>query len=214
MELKDVFAMLEKVENGAEAITTIKSETNRLNNEAKGHRLANEKSTGRIKDLLASLGLEDGDDVLDKVKEMKTTLDGFAHDGKTPDDVAKEMAKMAKDIKSVTDQLKDMTAKAEAEKTKRFEAMKTSALVDALTKGNAAAPQAMAKLIADKLAVGDDEKLTYKDGDKDYSVDDGVKSWLAANPWAVKATGGQGGGSGSGGSGENNDPFLDGFDLK
>ena len=92
MELKDVFAMLEKVENGAEAITTIKSETNRLNNEAKGHRLANEKSTGRIKDLLASLGLEDGDDVLDKVKEMKTTLDGFAHDGKTPDDVAKEMA--------------------------------------------------------------------------------------------------------------------------
>ena len=107
MELKDVFAMLEKVENGAEAITTIKSETNRLNNEAKGHRLANEKSTGRIKDLLNSLGLEDGDDVLDKVKEMKTTLDGFAHDGKSPDDVAKEMAKMAKDIKTVTEQLNE-----------------------------------------------------------------------------------------------------------
>lgn len=82
--------------------------------------------------------------------------------------------------------------------------------MDALTKGNAARPENMARLIADNIVVGDDETLSYKDGDKTMSLDEGIKGWLAANTWAVKA-GGQGGGGAPGGAGGNADPFLAGF---
>ena len=47
MELKDVFAALEKVENCAEMIVAIKAETNRLSNEAKAHRMNGEKASGK-----------------------------------------------------------------------------------------------------------------------------------------------------------------------
>ena len=62
MELKEVFEKLEKVENGAEMITAIKAETNRLNNEAKTHRQNGDKAATKVKELLESLGLEDGDE--------------------------------------------------------------------------------------------------------------------------------------------------------
>ena len=211
MDIKEVYTKLETVENGAEMIAAIKAETNRLSNEAKGHRQSNDKNAAKIKSILENLGLEDGDDVADKVKDLKATLDSFAQDGKKPSDVAKQISDLTKQISSVNKQLADMTEKATAEKNKRFEAMKTSALVDALTKGNAASPKDMAKLIADKLVVGDDESISYKDGDKDMSVEDGVKAWLGANTWAVKAGAQNGGGAPAGGAGGNADPFLAGF---
>lgn len=211
MDIKEVYTKLETVENGAEMIAAIKAETNRLSNEAKTHRQSNDKNTAKIKSILENLGLEDGDDVADKVKDLKATLDSFAQDGKKPSDVAKQLNDLTKQVSTVTKQLADMTATATAEKNKRFDAMKTSALVDALTKGNAASPKDMAKLIADKLVVGDDESITYKDGDKDMSVEDGVKAWLGANTWAVKASAQGGGGAPAGGAGGSNDPFLAGF---
>ena len=64
MELKDVYAALEKVENGAELITAIKAEINTLNNEAKKHRIAGEQSTTKLKSILDAVGLADGDDVV------------------------------------------------------------------------------------------------------------------------------------------------------
>lgn len=211
MELKEVYEKLEKLEGGAELITAVKAECNRLANEAKTHRQNGDKSAAKVKSLLESLGLEDGDDVADKAKELKSTLDSFAQGGKKPEEVAKAMADLTKKVDSVTKQLADMTAKADSEKAKRLEAVKTSALVDALTKGNAAAPKEMARLIADKLEVADDESLSYKDGDKTMSVADGVKSWRTANSWAVKANPQGGGGAPAGGNGGDGDPFLSGF---
>ena len=194
MDLREVFEKLEKLDNGAEMITAIKAETNRLNNEAKNHRLNGDKATTKVKELLESLGLEDGDDVVEKAKGLKSALDSFAQSGKKPEEVAKAMSDLNKKVEQVTKQLADMTKEKEVEKTKRIDAMKTSALVDALTKGNAAAPKDMAKLIADRLVVGDDESLMYKNGDTDVSVEDGVKAWLTENSWAVKANVQGGGG--------------------
>lgn len=211
MDIKEVYTKLETIENGAEMIAAIKAETNRLSNEAKGHRQSNDKNAAKIKAILENLGLEDADDVADKAKDLKATLDSFAQDGKKPSEVAKQISDLTKQVSTVTKQLADMTATATAEKNKRFEAMKTTALVDALTKGNAASPKDMAKLIADKLVVGDDETITYKDGDKDMSIEDGVKAWLGANTWAVKASAQGGGGAPAGGAGGNSDPFLAGF---
>ncbi len=68
MEMKQVYEALEKMENGAELITAIKSEINVLNNEAKRHRTAGEQSATKLKNVLEAAGLADGDDVVDKVK--------------------------------------------------------------------------------------------------------------------------------------------------
>ena len=42
MDMKDVYAALEKLDNGADLITAIKGEINTLNNEAKKNRIAGE----------------------------------------------------------------------------------------------------------------------------------------------------------------------------
>ena len=78
MELKDVFTALEGIENGTEMIAAIKMETTRLSNEAKRHRMANESAGAKTKSLLEALGLDDGDDVVERAKGLKSTLDSFA----------------------------------------------------------------------------------------------------------------------------------------
>lgn len=210
MDIKEVYANLEKVDNGTEMITAIKAEVAALSNEAKKHRQTGDTITAKNKAILEALGLEDSDDVAEKAKELKATLDSFAQDGKTPSDVARQIAKLTKDIATINGKYAEMEKTAQAEKAKRLDAMKMNALIDALTKGNAAAPKDMARLIADKLVVNDDETINYVDGENNMSVDDGVKGWLGANTWAVKANpqGGSGAPAGAGGSG---DPFLDGL---
>ena len=214
MELKDVFTALESIENGTEMIAAIKTETTRLSNEAKKHRLANESAGAKTKSLLEALGLDDGDDVVEQAKGLKNTLDSFAQGGKKPNEVAKQIADLTKQVTTLTKNYNEMTKTAEVEKTKRLDAMKMSRAVDALTKGNAASPQSMAKLIIDNLTVGDDEAIGYRDGDKDMTVEEGVNAWLSANAWAVKANPQAGGGSSAGGSGGADDPFLAGLKMK
>ena len=82
MEMKQVYEALEKVENGADLIAAIKGEINTLNNEAKKHRTAGEQSATKLKSILEAVGLDDGDDVVNKAKGLKTTLDQFAQGGK------------------------------------------------------------------------------------------------------------------------------------
>lgn len=210
MELKEIYAKLETVENGAEMIAAIKAEFATLNNEAKKHRQSSDTITAKNKAILEALGLEDSDDVAEKAKELKSTLDSFAQDGKTPSDVAKQIAKLTKDIATINGKYAEMEKTAQAEKAKRFDAMKNNALIDQLTKGNAAAPKDMAKLIADKLVVNDDETISFVDGETTMSVEDGVKGWLSSNTWAVKANP-QGGGGAPAGGGSTGDAFLDGL---
>lgn len=211
MDLKQVYEMLEKQENGAEMITAIKAEITKLNGEAKANREAGNKSAAKTKAILENLGLEDAEDVAEKVKEMKATLDSFSKDGKTPSEVAKQITDLTRQITTVTKQLNEMSKTAESEKAKRHEAMKYTALVDALTKGKAAAPKEMAALIAGNISMDEKEQLTYKQGEQVLSVEDGVKGWLDANRWAVKVDGVAGGGAPAG-KGAEADAFLAGFD--
>ena len=210
MELKEVYTALEKVENGADLITAIKSEVNKLNNEAKRNREAGEQSGKRLKDVLEAIGITDDDKTIDKAKELKSTLDTFAQGGKKPDEVAKQISTLTKQVETVTQQLNDMTKTANDEKSKRLNGMKISKAIELLNKGNAASPSKMAKLLEDSIIVKDDESLAFRGEDgKEISLEDGVSGWLKENTWAIKA-GSQGGG-GSHGGGGNDDPFLAGF---
>ncbi len=210
MEIKQVYETLEKVENGADLITAIKAEINKLNNEAKNHRTAGEQTDKKLKDILAGLGLVDGDDVVEKAKGIKETLDAIEQNGKKPDEVAKTIATLTKQVDTVTKQLNEMTKTASDEKAKRLNGVKLAKAVELLTKGNAASPQNMAKLLEGNITVKDDESMVFTGSDgKEISVEDGVSAWLKENSWAVKANGN--GGSGSNGGGGGDDPFLSGF---
>ena len=187
MEMKQVYEALEKVENGADLIAAIKGEINTLNNEAKKHRTAGEQSATKLKSILEAVGLDDGDDVVDKAKGLKTTLDQFAQGGKKPDEVAKQITDLTAQVGKVTKQLAEMTETAKAEKTKRLDGMKMAKAVELLTKGNAASPQNMAKLLEGSIVVKDDESLAYTGCDgKEISLEDGVNGWLKENSWAVR----------------------------
>lgn len=212
MEMKEVYAALEKVDNGAELITAIKGEINLLNNEAKKNRLAGDAAAGRLKSVLDGLGIADGDDAADKARAIKATLDTFAQGGKKPDEVAKQITDLTAQVGKVTKQLEDMTKTAEAEKSKRLNGVKMAKITELLTKGNAASPQNMAKLLEGSAIVKDDESLAFtgKDG-KEMSLEDGVSGWLKENSWAIKASGTGGSGSNGGGNGGANDAFLAGF---
>lgn len=210
MEMKQVYEALEKVENGADLITAIKGEINMLNNEAKKHRTAGEQSAAKLKNILEAVGLADGEDVVNKAKGLKSTLDQFAQSGKKPDEVAKQITDLTAQVAKITKQLKDETQKAADERAKRLDGMKMSKAVELLTKGNAASPQNMAKLLESNIVVKDDESLAYTSADgKEISLEDGVNGWLKDNSWAVKANGAGGGGSNGGGG--DSDPFLAGF---
>lgn len=122
MEMKEVYEKLEQMEGGAELITAIKSEVSKLNGEAKTNRENGDKSAAKIKAILENLGLEDGDDVLEKAKEVKSTLDTFRQGNKAPSEVAKQITDLTKQVASVTKQLTEMTKTAEDEKSKRYDA--------------------------------------------------------------------------------------------
>ena len=183
MDLQEVLAALKKGENGDAMAAVIEGEMSRLAGEAGRYRRSNRDASEKVKNLLEALGLDDGDDVVEQAKGLKSTLDSFAQGGKKPNEVAKQIADMTKQVTT-------------------------------LTKGNAASPQSMAKLIIDNLTVGDDEAIGYRDGDKDMTVEEGVNAWLSANAWAVKANPQAGGGSSAGGSGGADDPFLAGLKMK
>lgn len=212
MDMKDVYAALEKLDNGADLITAIKGEINTLNNEAKKNRIAGEHTAEKLKNVLAGLDLEDADDVADKAKNLKAALDTFAQGGKKPTEVAKQITDLTAQVSKVTKQLDAMTKTAQAEKAKRLDGMKMAKAVELLSKGHAASPENMAKLLEGSIIVKDDESLAYNGKDGEISLEDGVAGWLKENSWAVKANGGGGSGSPNGGNGgESSDPFLAGF---
>ena len=203
MDMKDVYAALEKLDNGADLITAIKGEINTLNNEAKKNRIAGEHTAGKLKNVLAGLDLEDADDVADKAKNLKAALDTFAQSGKKPTEVAKQITDLTAQVNKVTIQLDAMTKTDQAEKAKRLDGMKMAKAVELLSKGHAASPENMAKLLEGSIIVKDDESLAYNGKDGEISLEDGVADWLKENSWAVKANGGNGG--------ESSDSFLAGF---
>ena len=148
----------------------------------------------------------------DKAKNLKAALDTFAQGGKKPTEVAKQITDLTAQVNKVTKQLDAMTKTAQEEKTKRLDGMKMAKAVELLSKGHAASPENMAKLLEGSIIVKDDESLAYNGKDGEISLEDGVADWLKENSWAVKANGGGGSGSPNGGNGGGSSaPFLVGF---
>lgn len=217
MDLKEVYEKLEKVENGADFITAIKTEVAKINGEAAKHRNESKASTDKLtatnqklSTVLSALGLEDGEDLEEKVGTVKATLDGIKAKGGKPDEILLKFGKMEKDMKTLQKQLDDANNANAAERAKRLTTVKQSLAIDALTKGNAANPKEMAKLIIDNIAGEEDNALVYKAGDKELSIEEGAAAWLKDNPWAVKVNPNAGGGAAAGGEGSG-DSFKDGF---
>lgn len=211
MDFKEALTDIEGLENGADIITAIKAETARLNAEAKGHREKGEATAAQLAQMMQAAGIADGTDPLESIRAMKTTLDGFQAGGKKPEEVAAKLADLTKRCETMGAQLAEVTKRADTERARRYNTMKQAAAVDALLKGNAANPQAMAKLITDSITIDEGEKLGYQSDSGTVSVEDGVAAWLKANPWAVKTTVQNGGGAPTGGTDAKDDPFLKGF---
>lgn len=58
------------------------------------------------------------------------------------------------------------------------------------------------KLLEGNVQAKEDDSLVFMDGEKEISIDDGVKGWLGKNPWAVKNMAQGGGGTGGAGGGK------------
>lgn len=81
------------------------------------------------------------------------------------------------------------------ERGKRFDGMKRTALMEALTKNNADDPTLIVDMLLGKMIVNEaDESITFND-DKNSKVDDFVKEFLTAHPKLVANTQNPGAGS-------------------
>lgn len=124
MDMQEVLTKLKSMEGGTELATVVESELSRLSGEAKKYRTSNRSANEKAQALLEALGLTDGDDVVDRARDMKGTLDSFAQGGKKPTEVAKQIADLTKQVTTLTNNYNEMTKTAQTEKTKRIDAMK------------------------------------------------------------------------------------------
>lgn len=194
MTLKELYELLAKVERGSEMEAVIKAEITAVRNEAAKHRVELTNTKKSYDELVAALGLQNGEDALTVLAALKADSDAIKKTGKKPDELATQVEKLTKTIAGMQENI-------EAEKAKNILASKTNAALAALQKHNAAAPDTMTKLILDLFETQDDGGLKFKINDKVYDVDEGVGEWAKANPWAIKntAAAGAGGGGGAGG---------------
>lgn len=95
MNYKEALEAIEKLEGGADILSAIKTETARLNAEAKKNRESGDKQTKKLTEILAALGVDDNEEAVEGVKGLKTTLDEYKQSGKSPTDVQKELARLS-----------------------------------------------------------------------------------------------------------------------
>ena len=191
--LKEIFAALAALEGGAALIADLQENFTEVRGEAAKYRTSRNE-------VLAALGITEGADVTAAINGIKSTLDTIKSSGGKPDELGSQIATLSAQIKTLTEKSEASEKLAAEEKSKRINATKVSNAMAALQAGNAANPEIISKLILDKLVAKDDDKLVFAaDDGKELSVEDGVKNFLAANPWAVKNVQSPGGGSGAGG---------------
>lgn len=93
------------------------------------------------------------------------------------------------------------------ERGKRHSILKQDAIRKALTQENAANPDALLDLFSGKVKIEEETDNLFLDDGKggQLSIGDGIKGWMAENPWAVSNKqnpgAGSGGGDGAGGKG-------------
>ncbi|WP_297018168.1 hypothetical protein [uncultured Dialister sp.] len=190
--LEQIFEALGKAENGGAMVADLQNLITGVRNEAAANRVEKNK-------VLDALGLRSSDDPQSALNNLRTALEALKKTG-NPESLGSQITTLQNQVKELTDKYTASEKKVEAEHSKRINTSMQSMLQSALTKGNALNPEAFVKLLRDKVEVGEDDSMSMKVGDKSVSIDEGVKDWLAANPWAVKNMAAGGAGSGSAGT--------------
>lgn len=212
MTLQEIYALLEKkdadgkplIENGPEMATALKAEFKARNDEAAGYR-TKAKTEGekvreletRYKKIAETLELKDDDDLDGALSD----LNALRKSGTKPSDVSK----FENQLKKLEAKLKESEEKAQASEAKRIQQLKINKAMAALK--DTVKPEEISKLILEKIVVTDDEKIIFKNGDEELPFDEGVKSWLDANPWAVRNNTPPGAGSSSGSGNAEPNPY-------
>lgn len=186
--LQQIYAALAAVQNGPDMMMDLQNEVSNLRTEAATHRTAKQK-------VLSALGIADGADVETAVAGIKNTLETLKASGKKPDEMGAQFTQLSSEVKRLSDELKAEKDGRQAEREKRIGATKLNKALAALQAGNAINPDVISKLVLGNINVKDDDSLVFAEGDKEMTVEEGVKAFLTANPWAVKNTnnGGSGG---------------------
>lgn len=182
MTLAELYEALSKVEHGSEYEAVIKSEISKVNAESAKQRTAKNTAEAKVQELEA------------KVQELEAKGTG--------DQTA--VAKMQKQLDELSKKY-DAAEKARSEEhAARVHADIVQQTVAALTKGNAANPGEIAKILVGSISTEEDGsyKFTNAKGEK-VSIDEGIAAWLKENTWAVKNNQlpGSGGGKNNGGNG-------------
>lgn len=185
MTLAELYEALGKLENGAEMVSTIKTEISRLNGESAKFRTSKNEADAKITELTA------------KVEEL--TAKG------TGDQTAAE--KMQKQLDELTKKYEAAENARKEEQAKRVQADIMQQTVAALTKGNAANPAEIAKILVGSVKADEDGTYKFTNAENEsVSIEDGAAGWLKDNAWAVKDTQNPGSGGGNGGSGRQSKP--------
>lgn len=185
--LQQIYAALAAAPNGPDMLLDLQNEVSNLRTEAATHRTAKQK-------VLSALGIADGADVDQAVAGIKTTLETLKASGKKPDEMGAQFTQLSAEVKRLSDELKAEKDGRQAEREKRIGATKLNKALAALQAGNAINPDVISKLVLGNINVKDDDSLVFTEGDKEMTVEDGVKAYLDANPWLVKNTNNAGGG--------------------
>lgn len=177
MTLAELYAALASVEKGSEMEAAIKTEISKLNAESADYRTKKNAAEAKVTELEAQIK-----ELTDKGAGSQST------------------------VEKLQKQLDDLNAKYEAAETARKDAEARRVQADimqqtvaALTKGNAASPTEIAKIIVGNISTKEDGSYSYSADGKEMSIEDGASGWLKSNSWAVKNTQNPGSGGAAGG---------------
>lgn len=191
MELAKIYEMLNGLDDGADAVASLKKEFATLRNEAKENRISKEE-------ILKALNLQNGEEGKKQAEELSALAERLKKENTTPDGMLAKINALQSSIEELTGKYEASVKEAAAEKEKRIATATRSQLISALNKGNAISPEQFATLpeLVGAVFVGDDGKLGFKGADGNtVTVEEGVSAWLKNHTWAIKNTAQGGAGS-------------------
>lgn len=200
MTIEEILKALESVQDGGKYVEGLKKlvadkdneiskkasdlSTVKIKAKADGEKLK-ELST-KLEKFYDTLGIDDSTDDIEK--SIETIMKSKSNDPALQTQVSKLKAKLAT-------QEQEFNSKLGEEKSKRFEGLKRTALLEALTANDANEPNLLVDMLINKIVINeDDESMNFND-DKNSKVGDYVKEFLAAHPILIANTQKNGAGS-------------------
>lgn len=200
MTFEEILKALESLQDGSKYVEGLKKlvadkdneiskkasdlSTVKIKAKADGEKLK-ELST-KLEKFYDALGLDDSTDDIEK--SIETIMKSKSNDPALQTQVNKLKAKLAT-------QEQEFNSKLGEEKSKRFEGLKRTALLEALTANDANEPNLLVDMLINKIVINeDDESMNFND-DKNSKVGDYVKEFLAAHPILIANTQKNGAGS-------------------